>query len=546
MALKARMKSKFPARVVAGTGLTITRSGATYTFGFDWSGLAALSSIAAADRDVIFVPTYNSATGVYGQAAVEILNDTPAIKTPCRAATTVSGGNITLSGAQTIDDIAVVAGDRVLVKNQTTGSENGIYVAAAGAWSRAADFDGSGDITSGTLIYVTNGTENGDKLFQVATDDPITLGSTSLTISVYVATTKSALGLETSSTDNEIVRFDGVDGNTQASGITIDDSKGIAPITNGTGTVGTAANRFAGVNLAQGAAIDWPGTITLTHSTGTLAVGGNFSVSGTATVTGSMTVHGVLTPGGAGSATLGTGSVPWGTVHIASGFGINIGNGDIVIGSASNLLTFSGAATGYLFDAPVAPSSSGAGTLGSTARQWATTYLQQGVGLDWNAGSATITYSTGTMAHAGATTYSFAGAISATTVAGSMVATATIMEAATSTQTVVVPGHQHRHPLHLKALCKLTLAGATATLQLATNVSGAVRNSTGNVTVSFTTPFSTTSYAVGGYCGSPGAFAGIFLVTARSLSSCTIQMYNDFGSSNYDHTDANFFFGGDQ
>jgi hypothetical protein len=55
---------------------------------------------------------------------------------PCRVATTA---NITLSGAQTIDGIACVADDRVLVKNQTLPAENGVYVVASGAWSRAAD-----------------------------------------------------------------------------------------------------------------------------------------------------------------------------------------------------------------------------------------------------------------------------------------------------------------------------------------------------------------------------------------------------------------------
>src|SRR5574343_963665 len=54
----------------------------------------------------------------------------------CRAATTA---NITLSGTQTIDGVSVIAGDRVLVKNQSTASANGIYVVAAGAWSRSSD-----------------------------------------------------------------------------------------------------------------------------------------------------------------------------------------------------------------------------------------------------------------------------------------------------------------------------------------------------------------------------------------------------------------------
>jgi hypothetical protein len=48
-------------------------------------------------------------------------------------------GNVTLSGLQTIDGIGVLAGDKVLVGSQTTGSQNGIYVAGVAAWVKDAD-----------------------------------------------------------------------------------------------------------------------------------------------------------------------------------------------------------------------------------------------------------------------------------------------------------------------------------------------------------------------------------------------------------------------
>ena len=59
-------------------------------------------------------------------------------KAACQVATTV---NITLSGLQTIDTYTTLAGDRVLVKNQTTTSQNGIYIASTTAWNRAVDMD---------------------------------------------------------------------------------------------------------------------------------------------------------------------------------------------------------------------------------------------------------------------------------------------------------------------------------------------------------------------------------------------------------------------
>jgi phage-related tail fiber protein len=98
-------------------------------------------------------------------------------KPSVRAATTA---NITLSGAQTIDGVSVIAGDRVLVKNQSTGSQNGIYVAAAGAWSRATDADASAEVTTGLATVVEEGTANGAKAFLLTTANPITLGTTAL------------------------------------------------------------------------------------------------------------------------------------------------------------------------------------------------------------------------------------------------------------------------------------------------------------------------------------------------------------------------------
>ena len=90
------------------------------------------------------------------------------IKAPVRAATTAS---ITLSGAQTIDGVSVVATDRVLVKDQASAVSNGIYVAAAGAWARATDADTTGELVSGTTVYVQAGTTNGDKVFGLTTED---------------------------------------------------------------------------------------------------------------------------------------------------------------------------------------------------------------------------------------------------------------------------------------------------------------------------------------------------------------------------------------
>lgn len=93
-----------------------------------------------------------------------------------RVATTA---NITMSGTQTIDGVAVVAGNRVLVKDQSTASENGIYVVAAGAWSRASDANTGLELEL-AVVRVREGTANGLKEYRCSSYD-ITLGTTAIT-----------------------------------------------------------------------------------------------------------------------------------------------------------------------------------------------------------------------------------------------------------------------------------------------------------------------------------------------------------------------------
>jgi hypothetical protein len=103
-----------------------------------------------------------------------------AVKAPVLAATTA---NITLSGAQTIDGVSVVTGDRVLVKDQSTSSENGIYVVDSRSWSRSADFDGNNDAVKGTLVYVNSGTVSAGVIYKCTSTDPIAIGTDNITFS---------------------------------------------------------------------------------------------------------------------------------------------------------------------------------------------------------------------------------------------------------------------------------------------------------------------------------------------------------------------------
>jgi len=98
----------------------------------------------------------------------------------------VATTNITLSGAQTIDGVAVIAGDRVLVARQTTGSQNGLYVAAAGAWSRAADFDAAAEMPQYAMVPVYEGAEHGLTSWLLLTPPTIVVGATAIYFSEMI------------------------------------------------------------------------------------------------------------------------------------------------------------------------------------------------------------------------------------------------------------------------------------------------------------------------------------------------------------------------
>lgn len=149
-----------------------------------------------------------------------------AAKNPCRLASTTTV-DIATGGLISVDSVTTVAGDRVLLKDQSTPSQNGIYVAASGSWARALDMDDVTDdaIAAGLSVYIQEGTLNAEKTFILTTTGPITLGSTSLTFEVGSTVGVGGIGGSTGSTDNAIIRADGVGGSTvQASNILVDDS----------------------------------------------------------------------------------------------------------------------------------------------------------------------------------------------------------------------------------------------------------------------------------------------------------------------------------
>ena len=125
----------------------------------------------------------DAATKAYVDAQLQGLD----VKNSVRVATTANG---TLSSAfannSTVDGVTLATNDRILIKDQSTGSENGIYtVNASGAPTRATDFDADSEVTGGAFFFAEEGSVNADNGFVLTNDGAITVGTTALTFTQF-------------------------------------------------------------------------------------------------------------------------------------------------------------------------------------------------------------------------------------------------------------------------------------------------------------------------------------------------------------------------
>ena len=212
------------AGVVSGgshsTALTITESGGQVTItpnlatsasaglmsASDYSKLYDATSEATANKLVIRdgagqtkfgTPTdaNHAATKQYVDAARSGLD----VKQSVKVATTAQGTlSTSFAAGQVVDGYTLVAGDRILIKDQGNGSahvDNGIYtVNASGAPTRATDADENAEVTPGLFTFVEQGDTNGDAGFVLATNDSITVGSTALLFTQFSGTGQITAG----------------------------------------------------------------------------------------------------------------------------------------------------------------------------------------------------------------------------------------------------------------------------------------------------------------------------------------------------------------
>jgi len=123
--------------------------------------------------------TPSNANDVASKSYVDATINGLDVKGSVRAATTAAGTLASdFENGDTLDGVTLATGDRILIKNQTDASENGVYtVNASGAPTRAADFDADSEVTAGAFFFVEEGTTNGDAGFLVTSDNDITVGS---------------------------------------------------------------------------------------------------------------------------------------------------------------------------------------------------------------------------------------------------------------------------------------------------------------------------------------------------------------------------------
>lgn len=258
----------------------------------------------------------DAATKYYVDAARSGLD----VKASVKAATIA---NITLSNTQTVDDVALSVGDRVLVKDQTDATQNGIYVVASGSWTRSTDADNNpgGEVTSGMFTFVELGTVNANCGFVLTTADPITLDTTNLSFALFSSSgtliagnglSKNGNTLEVNVSNGITIASDSVQLASSVAGAGLTFSSGVVNV------VGTAdritvnadsidiASTYAGqssiTTLGTISSGTWQGTIIsptyggtgVNNGTKTITLGGNLTTSGaydlTLTLTGATTV----------------------------------------------------------------------------------------------------------------------------------------------------------------------------------------------------------------------------------------------------------------
>jgi hypothetical protein len=191
---------------ITGTLLTAAQTNVTTVGTLNGLAVAGSQTIDMGANRVANVAEPTQAQDAATKSYVDAVKTGLDVKDSVRVATTVAGTLTTsFENGDTVDGITLATGNRILIKDQATASENGIYtVNASGAPTRSVDMDSSLEISGGVFTFVEEGTSNADAGFVLATDGAITLGSTSLSFVQFSGAGQVTAGSGLSKTGNTL------------------------------------------------------------------------------------------------------------------------------------------------------------------------------------------------------------------------------------------------------------------------------------------------------------------------------------------------------
>ena len=425
---------------LAGAATSATTAGTVTTAAQpNITSVGTLTGLAMGTNKITGLGTPSADTDAATKAYVDNIAQGLDTKASVVAATTA---NITLSGAQTIDGISVIAGDRILVKNQTAPADNGIYLCAVAGWTRTTDMDTWAEVP-GAYTFVETGTINADTGWVCTSNAGGTLGVTSITWAQFSGAGSYSAGTGLTLTGTQ---FSVNASQTQVTSVgTLGNLTVTGNITSGNANLGNAvtANFFSGSgnNLSNIQGANVSGFVAnavyanlATYATTANAVaGGNVSgivanatyATSSGTATGLSAILSIASGGTNSSATPTAGTV---------GYGNGTAHAYTAVGSAGQVLTSNAGSAPY-WTTPTtgtvtavtatAPVSSSGGTTPNISMAQSTTSANGWLSnVDWNtfnnkgSGSVTSVTATGPLSSSGGTTPNISITVANSTVSG--------------------------------------------------------------------------------------------------------------------------------